>query len=142
MALVNVPVLYPGVVLVGALRGANFATAADQPIPLLYPTGNGFRLNNFLVVNGQGNVANAVGGFFSDRNQGGTNLVATTQAYSGLTSAASLVIPTNTSAATTTLWNQGQFYLSLTTPAAAPATADIYVYGLLVPGFGAGGSFV
>lgn len=63
MGLVNVPVLYPGVVLVGALRGANFATTADQAIPLVYPTGNGFRLNNFVVVNGQGNITGAVRGF-------------------------------------------------------------------------------
>lgn len=142
MALVNTPVLYPGIPLIGALQGANFATTADQPIPLLYPTGNGFRLNNFLITNGQGNITGAVGGFFTDVNKGGTTLVASTQAYSSLTAPNILVIPANTSAGANTVWNQRVFYLSLTTAASLPATADIYVYGVLVPGFGAGGTFV
>ena len=118
------------------LLGANFNTTDDQAITLP-DTITKFCLTRIIATNASLSLTTAVGGFYPTVSKGGTSLVANTQVYSGLTAAASLLNPTLTSFANTTAFTASNLtnfsiYFALTTGQGAAATADIYLFGLIL----------
>jgi hypothetical protein len=118
-------------VLLGRLIGANMNVATDQPFVMrqlstLVP----FRIAKVTAGNASLSLTTAAGGIYPAISKGGTALVASAQAYSGLTAAALVntltiaTVPGNTIYAPST-----QFWLSLTTGQGAAATADLYLWG-------------
>jgi hypothetical protein len=89
----------------------------------------------FLITNASLSLTTAVGGFYPTVSKGGTPIVAATQVYSALTTAAALLSATLAafgsgnafSASNLTAWS---IYFALTTPQGAAATADIYICGI------------
>jgi len=116
-----------GSILLGKLIGANMNTTSDQAIPLIdNPTK--IRIRYIVVTNASVSLTTAAGGIYPAVSKGGTAIVASGQAYSSLTAAAT-TLDLTLNAATTSLSNQGAIYLSLTTAQGAAATADVYVFG-------------
>jgi hypothetical protein len=114
---------------IGHLLGANFNVTTDQAIPLFIPSLARFRVTKITAENTSVNgMSTAAGGIYPAASKGGTALVASSQAYTGLTNAntaldltlatVSAIQPAGTS-----------LYLSLTTAQGAAATADLYVFG-------------
>jgi hypothetical protein len=123
--------------VLASLRGANFNTTNDQPIaiPLNFTA---FQLNGIIITNASISLTSAVGGFYPQPAKAGTPIVSAAQAYSALTTPASLLAVTlaafgaNTRFSAANLGSIGGFlmiWLSLTTPQGAPALADVYLTG-------------
>jgi hypothetical protein len=124
--------------VIASLRGANFNTTNDQPIaiPQRFVA---FQLTSIIITNASVNLTTAAGGFYPAAAKGGTPIVAAAQAYSSLTTAASLMTATlasfgaNTRFSSANLGSIGgllMIWLSLTTGQGAPATADVYLCGI------------
>lgn len=117
-----------GVGLVAVIRGANMNTTADQQFiaPILpgkwVPT-------SFYAVNCSGTPTTAAGGIYTAASKGGTALVAATQTYAGLTTAATVLALTPASGVATTAIGPTVLYLSLTTAQGTAMTCDFYVVG-------------
>lgn len=124
--------LQPGLVLAGELLGANFNSTADQAIVIASPTAN-YQLNAITVNNPSIALTTAVGGIYSGAGKTGTQIVAATQAYSGLTtnspntSGNGVDLSLATGSYNATAWNLATMYFSLSTPQGAAAIADIRV---------------
>jgi hypothetical protein len=124
--------------VLASLRGANFNTINDQPIaiPLQFVA---FMLTRIVITNASISLTTAAGGFYSQASKGGSAIVGSGQAYSALTTSASLLQATLASFGANTRFsvaNLGQIggllniWLSLTTGQGAAATADVYICGL------------
>lgn len=109
-------------VLVGYMIGADFNVTTDQSIAITA----GYRVTKITVTNASVNMTTAAGGFYTGAAKTGTQIVASTQVYSALTS------PTITLNCTIAAVVSGltAVIFSLTTGQGAPATADIRVYGI------------
>lgn len=123
--------------VLASARGVNLNTTNDQPIaiPQRYVA---FQLNGIIVTNASISLTTAVGGFYPQASKGGTPIVAASQVYSTLTTAAGLLTVTLASFGANTRFssaNLGQIlgllniWFSLTTPQGVNATADIYIVG-------------
>ena len=108
--------------LVGFLIGADFNTTADQSITIT----TGYRVTKITVTNASLNMTTAAGGFYSAGAKGGTQLVASTQVYTALTSA-SVILSCTMNAIVAGL---SAVVFSLTTGQGSAATADIRIYGV------------
>lgn len=117
--------------LLGVIRASNFNSTSDQAIPM--PSGQRYVLRRIVATNASTSLTTAVGGLYTGTAKSGTILVAATQAYAALTASAKYVDLTLASGAMTDTFNAATIYLSLTTAQGAAATADIYVYGDLLP---------
>jgi hypothetical protein len=129
--------------VLGSVRGVNFNTTTDQPI-LMPPSIVAFQLTGLIITNASLSMSAAVGGFYSAVLKGGSQIVANTQVYSGLTAPASLINATLTAFGSGTRFSSvnlplvlnaaNQYalaiYFALTTPQGAFSTADIYAVGL------------
>lgn len=120
-----------GAILAGVLRSANFNATTDQAIPIVVPTPK-YRISEIVVANASASLAGAVGGIYSAAAKTGVAIVPSSQAYSGLSSAAvntlnSSIVLASTNFATAE-FNLNQIFLSLTTPLGSAATADVYVF--------------
>jgi hypothetical protein len=124
--------------VLASLRGANFNITTDQPIliPLNFVA---FQLTSIIVTNAPVSLTTAVGGFYPAANKGGTSIVAASQAYSALTTSASLMTATlssfgaNTRFSATNLGTINGFlaiWFALTTAQGVNATGDIYLCGI------------
>jgi len=123
--------------IIASLRGANFNTTADQPIPI--PAGvAAFQLTGIIVTNASTNLFNAVGGFYPQASKGGTPIVSAAQTYSLLTTANILLLAGLSAYGTGTRFSAanlgtvaGQFaiWFALSTPQGGLAAADIYLLG-------------
>lgn len=143
--------LYPGSIapyaancIVGYAR-LNMGLTRDQAIPISFPGGGSYRVNQIMVTNQQGDVTAAVGGVFSDVNKGGITLVAATQVYSQLATATHNVVGsilplTLTTDSVTAALDVKELYLHLDTGATSGVFADFYVSALIQPNFVTGGS--
>jgi hypothetical protein len=110
---------------IGRLIGANFNSTADQAIAI---TGTPrYNIRSILVTNCSVSMTTAIGGFYDTASKGGTPIVAATQAYSALTTAANYLNTTMNS--TLLIRSSPVVYLSLTTAQGSAATCDVYVYG-------------
>lgn len=123
----------PARVQCGKLAGANFNSAsADQAIPISAPSAL-YMLDAITINNASLSLTTAAGGFYTAAAQGGVALVAATQAYSTLTSAAndaagSAMSATIATAGATNALDLPVIYFNLTTAQGAAATADIRAF--------------
>lgn len=130
------PLLGPSETKLAQLLGANFNTTNDQQIAI--PTTiTKFQLTRIVVTNASVSLTTAVGGFYPQVAKGGTSLVANTQVYSSLTAASVLLNPTltsyaNTTALTASILTSFSIYFALTTSQGVAATADIYLFGVIL----------
>ncbi|MBV9858745.1 MAG: hypothetical protein JO038_01365 [Alphaproteobacteria bacterium] len=114
----------------GRLVGANMNTTADQAIPLFLPQTAPFRVSKITARNASISLTAAVGGIYTAASKGGTALVAATQAYSSLTTAASALDLTLAATPSNTVFAPGTaLYLSLSTAQGTAATADVFLFG-------------
>lgn len=116
--------------ILGMLKSADFNTTLDQAVPIILASGQRYAITDIWVTNASLSLTTAVGGFYSQASKGGTTIVANTQVYTACGSSTGL--QRTTLAITTTMFTVNPVYLSLTTPQGAPATADVYVRGVLL----------
>lgn len=130
--------------VLATIFSANFNSTSDQPI--LLPFGiSVFQLTNIIVTNASTSLTTAQGGFYTAASKGGSTIVASTQAYSALTSPDLLLPLTLTAFANTARFSSNnlplilgpnsqnvlEIFFSLTTAQGVmPCTADIYVLGI------------
>jgi hypothetical protein len=125
--------------VIASLRSVNFNETSDQPI-LIPAQIAAFQLTGIVVTNASISLTTAQGGFYPQSAKGGTPIVASTQAYSALTTSAGLLQATLASFGSSTRFsatNLGTIlgtsliaiWFSLTTPQGVAATADIYLVG-------------
>lgn len=130
--------------VLGTLFSANFnAASVDQPILMPYSV-TVFTITRIIVTNASPAISSAVGGFYTAASQGGSAIVANSQAYSSLTNSNLLLNATIASYGqtarfsnanlTTTLGPNNQstleIFFNLSTPNGSPVNADIYVIGI------------
>ncbi len=121
-------------VLLGKLASANMNTTADQAITIALPTGTTkYVVKDVIVANASTSLTLAVGGIYTAASKGGNALVANTQVYSGVTGSTKLVSATLAAVAGTDIVTASTLYLSLTTAQGGAATADVYIFGELLP---------
>ncbi len=130
------PLLGPSETKLAQLLGANFNTTNDQAIALP-STITKFQLTRIVVTNASLSLTTAQGGFYPQPSKGGSALVSAGQAYSTLTTAASLLNPTLTSFANTTALTSSNLtafsiYFALSVAQGAACTADVYLLGLVL----------
>ena len=122
----------PGQIECGRLLGANFNTTADQAIPISVPSPI-YAVEFIWVSNPSVSLTTAAGGIYSAASKGGVAVVASSQAYSVLTTNAAntsgngLLLTLATAGGNQTIYNVNTMYLSLTTAQGAAATADVRV---------------
>lgn len=116
--------------LLGTKLAANMNSTADQAISLTRIGSKNFRITRIYVTGASTSLTTAAGGVYTATSKGGTALVAAGQAYSALTG--STIGLDLTIAAVRTL-AQSTIYLSLTTAQGSAATANIYVFGYVLP---------
>ena len=123
--------------VIASLRGANFNTTNDQPIaiPQRFVA---FQLTSIIITNATVSLTTAAGGFYPLAAKVGTPIVSAAQAYSALTTPASLMTATLASFGANTRFSSANLgsiagllmiWLSLTTGQGAAATADVYLCG-------------
>lgn len=122
-----------GQILLGQLIGANMNSTADQQI-VIFSAPAKYIIRRIVATNASISLTTAVGGIYPAVSKGGTAIVASGQAYSGLTASGKFIDLTIASGYTSggDVLTVGSIYLSLTTPQGAAATADIYVFGDIV----------
>lgn len=128
-ATANAAIWRSAIMLLGRMIGANFNVTTDNVIPLFIPATAAYKLTKVTVTNASVNLTTAAGGVYTAVTKGGVALVAATQVYTALTTAAKSLDLTLAAAAAVTNPAGTLLYLNLTTAQGAPATADIYVYG-------------
>lgn len=116
--------------LLGVLKGADMNTTGDQAIPI---AASKCVIRRIVVANASISLTTAAGGFYTAAAKGGTAIVANTQVYSALTAASKFIDLTLAAILGTDVRTEGTLYLSLTTAQGAAATADVYIYGDVLP---------
>jgi hypothetical protein len=124
--------------IIGVLYGANMNITTDNAIPLtLVPeiaAGTAqYIVRGVQVTNASISLTTAAGGVYTAASKGGSAIVAAAQAYSGLTAATKNLDCTLAAVASTDIRTEGTLYLNLTTAQGAAATADIYIWGEILP---------
>lgn len=111
-----------------SIRAANMNTTADQACTI--PAGiTAWAPTSVIMTNCSGTLTLAVGGVYPAASKGGTPMVAATQAYSALTTAALVLLSTLAAGIATNRYAVNTVYLSLTTAAGSAAACDMYVTG-------------
>jgi hypothetical protein len=127
-AAVWVPAVSTGMLL-GRIIGANMNVTTDQAFVLTnYAALNAFRITKITAKNASISLTTAAGGVYPAASKGGTAIVASSQAYSSLSSSA-LALDLTLAAGTTVYAKGGTPILSLSTGQGAAATADLYLFG-------------
>jgi hypothetical protein len=90
-----------------------------------------FFVDAIRVVNASTSLTTAVGGVYDTASKGGVAIVANSQAYSALTGA-TLGLDLTIAAAGKALITTGNVFFSLTTGQGSAATADVYVFGMVM----------
>ena len=117
--------------LLGRLVGADMNLTADQAIPLTLLGGSKYIVEKIVVTNASTSLTLAAGGIYDTAAKGGNAIVAAVQVYSALSAAGKVVALTL--AALTDVLTAPSLFLSLTTGQGVAATADIYVFGRVLP---------
>jgi len=87
-------------------------------------------VTKITTKNASVSLTTAAGGIYTAASQGGTAVVANSQAYSALTAASLALDLTIATTPGKTVYSAGQaLYLNLTTAQGAAATADFYAWG-------------
>lgn len=128
------------VVLLGRLIGANMNSTADQAITLrlpgrfwMTPGMTVATANCGIFTNVSGTIGTAAGGVYTAAGKTGSQVVTAAQSYAGLVATTDVVRGVAAGAGATTTFTTTTVYLSLTTAAGAACTADVYIYGLIIP---------
>lgn len=116
--------------LLGSLVGANMNVTTDQAIPISRIGSQKYLITRIVVTNASISLDTAAGGVYTAVSKGGTAVVANTQAYSDLTAA---TVALDLTLAVNNTYTLDNLYLSLTTAQGAAATADVYVFGIILP---------
>lgn len=117
-------------ILLGSRIGANMNSTADQIINLTRVGSKSYRITRIYVTGASTSLTTVAGGVYTATSKGGTALVAASQVYSGLTGA---TIGLDLTIAAVRTLSQNAIYLSLTTAQGAAATANVYVFGYILP---------
>jgi hypothetical protein len=122
-----------GQILLGQLISANMNSTADQQI-VVFSAPAKYIVRRIVVTNASVSLTTAAGGVYPQISKGGTAIVASGQAYSGLNASTKFIDLTIASGYTSggSILTAKSIYLSLTTAQGAAATADVYVFGDIV----------
>lgn len=112
--------------VLGKLIGADFNSTGDQ---IIYINSTRYVVERVMVCAASISLTTAAGGLYAAPTKFGSPLVASTQTYSALTSAAKWMDCTLAATPGTDMYTASALYLSLTTAQGATATADVYVIG-------------
>ena len=115
--------------VLGSLRGANFATTADQAISVCPPSRR-FRFNPSWSRIARPPWEGRWGGVYPAVSKGGTPIVAASQSYGALFTGTALLPLTISTTGLATRYAQPSIWLSLTTPYPHPAICDVYLIGI------------
>ena len=116
--------------LLGKLIGANFNVTTDQAIPITRIGTQKYLITKIFVTNASTSLTNADGGIYTATSKGGTAIVAAAQVYTALTSA---TVGLDLTLAVNNTYTLDNLYFSLTGTQGGAATADIYVFGIILP---------
>jgi hypothetical protein len=122
-----------GFIQCGSLIGANMNVTTDQAIAISVPS-VAWVIQGIYVSNPSVSLTTSAGGIYTAASKGGTAIVDSSQAYSGLTShtantAGNFLSLTLASAVDNTQFSSvANVFLSLTTPQGSAATADFRVF--------------
>lgn len=116
--------------LLGKLIGANMNVTTDQAIPITRIGTQKYLITKIVVTNASTSLTNADGGIYTATSKGGTAIVAAAQVYTALTAA---TVALNLTLAVNNTYTLDNIYLSLTGAQGGAATADIYVFGIILP---------
>jgi hypothetical protein len=120
------------------LRRARMDSTADQAFRKVFPGGVRYKISRIVAVNRNAkSAAAAVGGIYTAAAKGGSQVVANSQTFTPMTAENSVRSLTLATYANDNNMADGTFggsnlFLSLTTPAAAAAVADFYIYGTVM----------
>lgn len=115
--------------ILGTLRGANFNSVADQPVPIV-PSITAFQITSIVVTNCSASLTTAAGGFYPTTSKGGVPIVAAIQAYTALTGTTVLLGATVAATPLVTRYALTNVFLALTIAQGTAATCDVYVIGV------------
>lgn len=116
--------------LLGKLIGANMNVTTDQAIPITRIGTQKYLITKIFVTNASTSLTNADGGIYTTTSKGGTAIVAAAQVYTALTAA---TVGLDLTLAVNNTYTLDNLYLSLTGAQGGAATADIYVFGIVLP---------
>ena len=116
--------------LLGKLIGANMNVLTDQAIPITRIGTQKYLITKIVVTNASTSLSAADGGIYTAVSKGGTAVVAATQVYTALTSA---TVALDLTLAVNNTYTVSNLYLSLTGTQGGAATADVYVFGIILP---------
>lgn len=118
-----------GEILLWMLRGANMQLTTDQPFTKMFSGTRWDPQSGSTVVNARTGAFNTacVGGVYMGAGKTGTQIVAASQSYAGLTAPDAQVHPAIVANNVTQVG--GNPILSLTTGNSAALTADFFIYG-------------
>jgi hypothetical protein len=115
--------------MIGRLLGANMNVTTDQQIPLWVAPSQYYRVTKITFKNCSGSVTTAVGGVYTAASKGGTVVVASGQAYSGITgSTLALDLTIASTPGLTEFIGTTPLYLSLSIAQGAAMTCDAFVF--------------
>ena len=115
------------------INAADMQSTADQIFTKIF-SGTTYVITNVVARRASGGTSVAcVGGIYTAASKGGTPLIAAIQSWVALTGAAKMVLAT-LAAVLGTDTQTATPYLSLTTGSTAAATADIFIYGVVLDG--------
>lgn len=116
--------------IIGTKIGANMNVTTDQAIPITRIGSQKYLITKIVVTNASISLTTAAGGVYQTTSKGGTAIVASSQAYSALSATTTAL---NLTLAINRTYTLDNIYLSLTTAQGAAATADVYVFGVILP---------
>lgn len=116
--------------LLGKLIGANMNVTTDQAIPITRIGSQKYLITKIFVTNASTSLTAADGGIYTATSKGGTAIVAAAQVYTALTAA---TVGLDLTLAVNNTYVLDNLYLSLTGAQGGAATADIYVFGIVLP---------
>lgn len=116
--------------LLGSLIGADMNVTTDQAIPITRIGSQKYLITKIVVTNASTSLTAADGGIYTATSKGGTAIVAAAQVYTALTAA---TVALNLTLAVNNTYTLNNIYLSLTGAQGGAATADIYVFGIILP---------
>lgn len=113
--------------LVIKVPSVNFNTTADTALPFGLPAGWAVNVVRITAANPSVSCAAAIGGVYDVANKGGITLVPNTQTYGALLVGERQLLGINSNVAFTMYPGNSKLFLSLSTAAGVPATADVFL---------------
>jgi hypothetical protein len=113
-------------------RAFNLQSTSDQALTKIF-TGTAYSITSVIAVcKSGGATVVCAGGIYTATSKGGNALVAAAQSWIGLSAANKRVSATLASIVDTDIQTATPIYFSLTTGSTAAATADVFVFGVVL----------